>query len=266
MTVNYADCGLHPVNLGRGVIATFTTRHTGNLGFNTGDDPALVAENRRRLSSALGVPVAFASQVHGADVLQLNAVTKTLWDAVNPPTTVGEADAMVTSVPGLGLGILVADCVPVLLADPVARVVAVAHAGRAGVEKSVVPRIVEAMLRAGAVVDNLRAAIGPAICGRCYEVPHEMREQVARVTPTAWATTDRGTPALDLPGAVRDQLSGLGVSVVSAPAACTWESPDLFSYRRAVARNSKTGRLAGVIALETYATRRVLPQSQGQTH
>lgn len=249
--------GLLRVDLGEGVVAGFTTRHGGvspapwsslDLGTSTGDDPVRVRENRARLESWVGAPVAFAAQVHGDDVLSLGAPELAEWSSAEAPSAAGEADAMVTAEVGLGLGVLVADCVPVILADPVARVVAVAHAGRKGVAAGVVHRVLEAMLARGARVGDVRAAVGPAVCGDCYEVPAVMRAEVSAVVPETWATTAAGTPALDLPAGVIAQLGSRGVHATQVDR-CTLTDSDLYSHRRATAQGTTTGRQAGVIVL-----------------
>ncbi|WP_245993269.1 peptidoglycan editing factor PgeF [Xylanimonas allomyrinae] len=236
--------GLLRVELGEGVVAGFTTRHGGvspapwsslDLGLGTGDDPVRVRANRARVSAWLGAPVAYAAQVHGDDVLLLGEAERAEWASEAPPVAAGQADAVVTTAGGLGLGVLVADCVPVLLADPVARVVGVVHAGRAGVRLGVVHRAVDAMMAAGATASRLRAAVGPAVCGRCYEVPADLREDVAAVVPAAHATTRAGTPSLDLPAAVLAQLAERGLAECTHVDRCTLEDPDLFSHRRATA-------------------------------
>jgi len=249
--------GLLRVDLGPGVVAGFTTRHGGvspapwsslDLGTSTGDDPARVRENRARLEGWVSSPVAFAAQVHGRHVLGLGAAEREQWGADEPPLAAGEADALVTGEPGLGLGVLVADCVPVVLADPVARVVGVAHAGRRGVELGVVDAVLDAMVERGARTGDVRAAVGPAVCGRCYEVPADMRAQVSGVVPETWATTDAGTPALDLPRGVLAQLAARGVAAVHVDR-CTLTDPDLYSHRRATAAGTAAGRQAGVVTL-----------------
>jgi YfiH family protein len=248
--------GLLRVDLGEGVVAGFTTRHGGvspapwaslDLGTSTGDEPARVRRNRDLLEGWIGAPVAFSTQVHGDDVLVLGAVERTEWSAA-PPSSVGEADALVTAEPGLALGVLVADCVPVVLADPVARVVGVAHAGRRGLALGVVDRALDAMIAQGANVSQVRAAVGPAVCGSCYEVPEAMRDEVSAVVPEAWSTTDRDTPALDLPRGVLARLAARGVPAVRVER-CTRTDPDLFSHRRATAAGEVTGRQAGVVVL-----------------
>ncbi|MCP2264001.1 hypothetical protein APR03_001337 [Promicromonospora thailandica] len=254
---------MHPVDLGDGVRAFFTSGAGGvspapwstaadggglNLGLNVTDDPARVAANRSRVAGRLGAPVAYATQVHGDTVLELGAAERDRWAGEHPPATAGEGDALVTAEPGLGLAVLVADCVPVLLADPVARVVGVAHAGRQGLLAGVVHRALDTLVARGADLARVRAAVGPAVCGLCYEVPAAMRDEVGRAVPETVATTRAKTPGLDLPAGVVAQLSARGVGAVRVPR-CTLEDHALFSHRRATAAATTTGRQAGIIAL-----------------
>jgi len=216
-----------------------------DLGLGTGDDPGRVRANRALLAGALGVGVAFATQVHGARVLEVADRAAATRDSV------GEADGLVTTVPEVALAVLVADCVPVVLADPRARVVGVAHAGRRGVELDVVGAVLGAMLERGASPADVRAVVGPSACGRCYEVPAAMRDDVASRVPHVASTTSWGTPALDLPAAVEARLRALGVRDVVRDGRCTIEDGALFSHRRATAPGGPgaTGRFAGVVAL-----------------
>ncbi|MDP9396238.1 MAG: polyphenol oxidase family protein, partial [Actinomycetota bacterium] len=140
-----------------------------------------------------------------------------------------------TGAVGVGLVVLVADCTPVVLVAPRERLVAVAHAGRAGLVAGVVPATVGALRDAGAT--DLVARVGPSICGRCYEVPAAMREEVAAAVPQSRAVTSRGTPALDVAAGVLAQLR-TSCAEVSRLEVCTAESPDYFSFRR----DSITGR------------------------
>lgn len=204
-----------------------------NLGGHVGDDPYAVRRNRELLATAIGLApeaVTYMNQVHGKDV----AVVDGPWTGPAP-----EVDALVTTQPGRALAVLVADCVPVLLADPEAGVVAVAHAGRPGLAAGVVPAAIAAMRDLGA--RKLVARVGPAVCGRCYEVPEAMRAEVAAVVPESWAVTRQGTPALDVPAGVVAQLRAAGAAVQTA-ATCTIEDPHSYSYRR----DGVTGRFAGV--------------------
>ncbi|MES9540282.1 peptidoglycan editing factor PgeF [Actinomadura sp. NPDC000600] len=236
-----------PVALGDGVGAGFTGRTGGvsgppydslNLGGAVGDDPAAVLDNRRRAAAALGADperIVFMRQVHGAEVA--------FADSTDIPDPV---DAVVTTVPGLALAVLVADCAPVLVADAAAGVVGAAHSGRPGTAAGVVPALVKAMCERGADPARMTAAIGPAACGRCYEVPESMRDEVAATVPAAYATTSKGTPGLDIRAGVAEQLASAGVARVTADPRCTIEDPDLFSYRR----EGRTGRFAGFVWLK----------------
>jgi YfiH family protein len=136
----------------------------------------------------------------------------------------------------------VADCVPVLLADASAGVLGCAHAGRSGLAGGVVPNTLEAMRALGA--RRVRAWVGPCVCGGCYEVPEQMREEVAAVVPQARSTTRWGTPALDIGTGVEAQLRAEGCDVVATARRCTREDPDLYSHRRDGAR---AGRFAGLV-------------------
>ena len=215
-----------------------------NLGGHVGDDPALVEQNRRRLADSLGVPpgrLLFMPQVHGSAV----AVVDGSW---GPGRPVPEADAMVTADPSVALAVLVADCTPVLLASPeggAAGVVGVAHAGRRGMAGGVVAATVLAMRRLGADPATTTAVVGPAICGRCYEVPMAMQAEVAAVEPASRSTTRSGTPALDVRAGVVAQLTAVGVTTIEVDPTCTAESDRLYSHRR----DGVTGRFAGVACL-----------------
>ncbi|MBY8865214.1 MULTISPECIES: peptidoglycan editing factor PgeF [Streptomyces] len=212
-----------------------------NLGGAVGDDPAAVRANRELAAKSLGLDparVVWMNQVHGDDV----AVVDGPWTTDPAPPV----DGLVTAVRGLALAVLTADCVPVLLADPVAGVVAAAHAGRPGMVKGVVPAAVEAMRSLGAEPARIVARTGPAVCGRCYEVPEAMRAEVAAVEPAAHAETSWGTPALDVGAGVHAQLERLGVHDRERSPVCTRESADHFSYRR----DRTTGRLAGYVWLD----------------
>ncbi|GAA3811315.1 laccase domain protein [Cellulomonas soli] len=232
------------VDLGPGVRAGFTTRAGGvspapwdtlNLGTAVQDDPGRVVRNRERVAGWVGAPVVFATQVHGAHVLQVDAA-----DA-----TAGTGDALVSGTGAIAVAVLVADCVPVLLADARAGVVAAVHAGRGGLVAGVVDAAVAAMVARGAQPGRIRAAVGPSIAGVSYEVPAELRDEVAARHPATWATTSWGTPALDLPAGVLAELERLGLRDVLHVARDTWTDDALFSHRRAGGR--PTGRFAGVV-------------------
>lgn len=233
------------VDLGPGVRAFFTAAAGGvseggyaslNLGLSVGDATDRVLENRARVAARAGMRVSYATQVHGTDVALVGEGSAGL--------DCGEADALVTTAARQAVAVLVADCVPVLLADPTAGVAAAVHAGRRGLTAGVLERALDAMDAAGA--RELRGAVGPAACGRCYEVPEQLRADVTAVHPAAWSETSAGTPALDLPAAARAVLERAGVSVHHVDR-CTIEDAALFSYRRAA--GTPTGRTAGVVGL-----------------
>lgn len=213
-----------------------------NLGGAVGDDPAAVRANRAAAAKLLGIApdrVVWMNQVHGRDV----AVVDGPW---GPDQQVPSVDAVVTARRGLALAVLTADCTPVLLADPVAGIAGAAHAGRPGLVAGVVGAAVEAMVSLGADPARMVARTGPAVCGRCYEVPAEMRAAVAEVVPAAYAETSWGTPAVDVVAGVHAQLAEAGVADLHRSAVCTLESRDHFSYRR----DRTTGRLAGYVWLD----------------
>lgn len=208
-----------------------------NLGGHVGDDPAAVTGNREALAASLGrAPreLLFLDQCHGTEVV----VADGPWPDGQAPT----ADGVVTTTPGLAVAVLVADCTPVLLADPEAGVVGAVHAGRPGMTSGIIDRAVLVMREAGARA--IRAAVGPSVCGRCYEVPADMRDAAAAVSPECCAVSWTGTPAIDVAAGVVAQLRANDVAVQWVPG-CTRESDELYSYRR----DGRTGRFAGVVQL-----------------
>lgn len=180
-------------------------------------------------------------QVHGADVHTVDRawLEKSWLDVADREPAV--ADALVTDLPGVLLVVRVADCVPVLLADPDRGLVGAAHAGRPGLVAGIVPATVARMRELGA--ERLVAWLGPHVCGRCYEVPDDMRADVSAVVPEAYAETSWGTPAVDVGAGVTAQLRADGVEVHDA-SRCTLEDPDLYSYRR---QGTASGRLGGLV-------------------
>jgi YfiH family protein len=201
-----------------------------NLALVGDDDPDDVRRNTELLLEdfAPGATLADMQQVHGSTVLEAGGPRE-------------QCDALVTDRADVVLMVRVADCVPVLLADPDAGVLGAAHAGRQGLVAGVVPACVARMRELGA--RNVTAWVGPHVCGRCYEVPADLQRAVLEVEPDARATTSWGTPALDLGAGVRAQLERHGVTVRDV-SRCTLEAPDLYSYRRDGARS---GRLAGLV-------------------
>ncbi|NYF97022.1 polyphenol oxidase family protein [Janibacter cremeus] len=230
-----------------GPVQAFTDRQGGasnapfaglNLGAHVGDAPEDVATNRARLEAEIGMPTVWADQVHGRDVIHVT--DEVLRGPRTPTGAVGTADALVTDLAGLALGVLVADCTPVLLHDEGAGLVGVAHAGRHGMTKGVIPAVVTALRDLGA--RGLRATVGPSVCGRCYEVPAALRDEAAAVAAVSATLAWQGTPAIDVAAGVVDQLSGMDVPLTWVPG-CAREDESLFSHRR----DGTTGRFAGIV-------------------
>jgi YfiH family protein len=232
----------------------FTDRHGGvsrapfdslNLGWAGGDDPEAMATNHRMLMDDFapgdGVErLAELGQVHGREVVEVGPD--------GPGHDVhghlhGIGDGLVTSEPGITLSVRAADCAPVLFADAEAGVIGACHCGRPGVVAGIVAATVAAMRELGA--QDISAWLGPHVCGRCYEVPQSMQDDVAAVEPATRATTSWGTPSLDVGAGVRAQLAREGVTLVDL-SRCTLESPDLFSYRR---EGPLSGRQAGLVRI-----------------
>lgn len=213
----------------------------GNLSLRVGDDADRVAANRRQLGTHLGAPrLVFAQQVHGAGVAVVSHAS------VTPPDGVPDVDALVTTEPGVALVALGADCLPVLLVDPVAGVVAAAHAGRPGLAAGVLQEALSAMAGLGARLPQVHASIGPGVCGLCYEVPEGMAEQVGQAVPGSRSRTRQGTASVDLRAGAQAVLERAGVGSVVHVGACTLEQPEQwFSYRR----DGVTGRHGGVVVL-----------------
>ena len=209
-----------------------------NLGGHVGDDPVAVETNRTRVAGAVGVQrdrLLFLQQCHGNEVVVVDGP----WDRSGPPP----ADGVVTATPGVALAALVADCTPVLLADPAAGVVGAVHAGRPGMTSRIVDTAVARMRGLGA--RQIAAVVGPSVCGRCYEVPAQMRDAAAAVSPESAAVSWTGTPAVDVASGVVAQLHANDVAVQWVPG-CAREDERLYSYRR----DGRTGRFAGVVVLE----------------
>lgn len=213
---------------------------TFNLGDHVGDDEGAVYANRKRLAAELGLTedkLAWMEQVHGRTVTTVDG----------SETSAAEAtDALVTATAGVALVVLVADCVPLLLADSEAGVVSAVHAGRVGARVGVVPAAVEAMRAAGAEPHRIEALLGPAICGDCYEVPADMAADVEKHVPGSACKTRKGTPGLDLRAGLWRQLADLGVGKIGVDPRCTNEDKTLFSFRR----DGTTGRIAAITWVE----------------
>jgi len=207
-----------------------------NLGLRSGDEEAAVLENRRRLRALLPSSPVWLRQVHGTRVADA--------DAARAAGTEPEADAAVARRPGTVCAVLVADCMPVLLADAAATVVAAAHAGWRGLCEGVLEATVGAM---GVAPERLFAWLGPAIGPRVYEVGDEVRDAfLARdqASAQAFRAVRPGHWLLDLYAVARQRLAAMGVARVYGGGLCTYSDPTrFFSYRR----ERSTGRMAALI-------------------
>lgn len=221
------------------MLASFTNRLGGvskgaysslNLGDHVDDSPSDVMTNRKIVQDLHG-PIQFMNQVHGNRIAVIEGITP------DAPT----ADALITGIPGITLAVMVADCIPLLLISR--EVVAAVHVGRRGLVNEVALKTLQLMREMGA--SDISAKIGPAICGRCYEVSSEIYDEVVSNYPLAKSQTSSGTPALDLSKALSGVLQGAGIKTALDQNFCTLEDQNFFSYRR----DGVTGRQAGLVSL-----------------
>lgn len=243
-----------------GVLHAFFSRRGGvseglyaslNCGPGSGDDPARVAANRERAMDRLGLPGAAlvtAHQTHSADVAVI--------DGAQRQAPAPKVDGLVTRTPGVALGVLSADCAPVLLGDPVNRVIAVAHAGWKGARGGILEAAVAAMTGLGARAGDTVAGIGPCIGRESYRVGGEFRHGFLEEDPAndAFFTARGGDDdkyLFDLAGYVARKLEGLGIGAIEAlPLDTLGDEDRFFSYRRSLQRNEKDyGRCLSAIAL-----------------
>lgn len=232
----------------RPVRQVFTTRAGGvshapfdsfNLGDHVGDDHAAVVSNRDRLASVIGLPrerVVYMEQIHSNNVTVVESAHVGM-------DTIPATDSLVTMERGVALAVLVADCVPVLLSDPHAGIIAAVHAGRMGARNGIVKKTVAVMIDLGATAATIHAVMGAAASGKNYEVPEPMARDVESKLPGSLCRTAKGTVGIDVRAGLIRQLLSVGVVAIDADPRCTIEDEDFFSYRR----EGTTGRQAGVI-------------------
>lgn len=222
-----------------------------NCGFGSGDDSARVALNRTKVAAQLGVSsdrLVTCHQIHSASVIAV----ETPWSREASP----RADGMATRVPGIALAVLAADCAPVLLADPEARVIGACHAGWRGALAGIVDATVREMTRLGARSERIAAVVGPCISRASYEVGPEFPAPFLAEDAGAADLFERAPRAghfrFDLAGYVMRRLQRLGLRAVAATGGDTAaEEERFFSYRRACLRGERDyGRLLSAIALE----------------
>jgi len=219
-----------------------------NVGYGSGDDAAAIEENRRRAVAAVapGAQLVTGHQIHSAIVVPATEP----WPQDGRP----QADAMVTDRAGLVLGILTADCAPVLLADSVAGVVGAAHAGWKGAFAGVVEATVAAMERLGADRARIAAAVGPCIARKSYQVDEAFLRRFLDADPDNerhFGGAGSGDHRFDLEGFVVSRLAKAGVRRIEALGRDTYSRSDLFySYRRATHKGEPDyGRQISLIAL-----------------
>ena len=248
-TLNCDNCIRHAFFTRQGGISTGLFAAL-NCGFGSGDDLEKVARNRALATAQLDLPsdrLVSCHQVHGTDIVTVERP----WRREDNP----RADGMVTNVPGIALGILAADCAPVLFADPAAGIIGAAHGGWRGALAGVMEATVAAMTRLGASTDRIRAGIGPCIGQASYEVGPEFERAFAEADAESQAffvPAERpGHFRFDLPAYIADRLARLGLAAVQQSGHDTAAEEDLFfSYRRACLRGEKHyGRGLAAIAL-----------------
>ncbi|MDO4898495.1 MAG: polyphenol oxidase family protein [Rothia sp. (in: high G+C Gram-positive bacteria)] len=240
----------------------FTSTAAGNLGLHVGDDPLSTLTNRAQLDKQMlgehGKTNGFTylNQVHGTAVFNADRqkpqhrekrISHETAQELRETAPVADAASSSTGQP---LAVMVADCIPLVFVaehqGTGAPITAVAHAGRRGLLEGVIQQTISDLICRGGA--NIRTWLGPSICGNCYEVSRDMQVESVHLLPQLAAQTSWGTPALDLPAGARAVLANCPevTAVSSALAACTLESPHLFSHR-GLAAGQPEGRIAGLV-------------------
>ena len=217
-----------------------------NMSEASGDDLNHVATNRAQALGIIGFSADRLASVRQVHSIRVETVT-------GPATSRTEADALVSNTPGTVLGILTADCAPILYADPEARIIGAAHAGWKGATGGIAEATIAAMEALGAERHRIIAAIGPTISGPNYEVGPDYARQVLEIAPDAapfFTTPPGGREHFDLPGFLEHRLNRLGLAAVDNLAICTYADPARwFSHRYATHQGTATGRQMAMIAL-----------------
>lgn len=221
-----------------------------NCGYGSGDDKSIVAKNRKAVAQALGAKgddLFTAFQIHSDKAVIIDSP----WQQDNAP----EADAIVTNTPNLPIGVLTADCVPVLFADAQARVIAAAHAGWKGAYSGILESTLQSMETLGATRNNITACIGPAISQKSYEIGPEFYEKLVGEaqsnTQFFTPSTNVGHHLFDLKAYVREKLAKAQITQINLLAHDTYSEEDgFFSFRRATHRGETAyGRQVSAIML-----------------
>ncbi|MGB5966429.1 MAG: peptidoglycan editing factor PgeF [Sulfurimonadaceae bacterium] len=235
----------------------FTTRHNGmsnrpynsnNLAFHVGDNADDVIKNQEKLALKMGYDLSklvHMQQIHSDKII---VVDPDIHNFENPP----ECDALITNQPRVPLMVMTADCTPVLLFDSVQNVIAVAHAGRAGAVKAIVPKTIEKMCNDfECKIENITVVLGPSIHGCCYEVGEKIAKEVADDGYGFAVIAKEGSYYLEVNAIIHRQLQETGVkkeNIEDLDICNACENRDFFSYR---ADKQKTGRIAGVLMLRS---------------
>lgn len=220
-----------------------------SAGYSDDADPESITENRKRIENEFGLPFVTAKQVHGADVL---TVTEP-WDALEDPK---EADGLATNQPGLALGILTADCGPILFADPEMQVIGACHAGWKGVKAGIIQATVAAMVALGAQRRQIQAVLGPCMDRVSYEVGMDFPDNFTGVLPRHRSYFRPGVARdkllFDMPRAIATTLEDSGIRKPEILNRDTFVEKDLFfSYRRATQNGQASyGRQISLIGLK----------------
>ena len=234
----------------------FTTRHGGmsqlpyssnNLAFHVGDNADDVIKNHQKLAQKMGydyLSLVHMRQIHSDKIF---IVDTALHNFESPP----ECDALITDQPHIPLMVMTADCTPVLLFDSVQNVIAVAHAGRAGAVKGIVPKTIEKMgSDFGSKIEDITIVLGPSIHGCCYEVGEKIAKEVIAEGYDFAVITKEDNYYLEVNAIIHRQLHDIGVkkeNIEDLGICNACENQDFFSYR---ADKQKTGRIAGVLLLK----------------
>lgn len=235
-----------------GLVQAVSTQSSGNMALHTGERPELVIGRRQRFLQLLQLDLenlVAANQVHGVTIQKVDRRLAGA-GAKSFETAIPDTDALTTEVPGIVLSTFTADCLPIFLYDPDRPAVAVVHAGWRGTIGRIVERTLEAMARDFQTVPGrVRAAIGPAICGKCFQVNRDLADNFSKADPLA-VNSEAGAFYVDLAGFNARLLTTAGVAPehISLSETCTSCHPQtFFSYR---AGNQTIGRMMGIISLK----------------
>lgn len=219
-----------------------------NIGFNTNDDPLALRENRRRIAETVGTTLErlfVPNQIHGTGVITV--------DASGPTNDKEHADAIITRTPGIAIGVVTADCGPILLADPQARVIGAVHAGWRSALGGVLEAAITAMEKIGAERNRIEASIGPMISRTSYAVREDFRTSFLRADQNndIFFTDSQEQIFFDLPGYIHNRLRHCGIASITAHDICTCANEaHFFSHRRSLQRReADCGRQMSVISL-----------------